>query len=324
MHLPRRQFLGLAAGATALAAAPRRAFAQSYPARPVRMIVGFPAGASADSFARLMGQWLSERLGRAVVIENRPGAGGNLATDAVAGAAADGYTLLWLNAGNATSAILYDNLKFNLVRDIAPVAGVVRTIFVLVVHPSVPARSVPELIAYARSHPGKLNLASGGTGTALHLYGELFKMMAGIDVVQVHYRGDAPALTDLIGGQVQAMFAGSAAIEHVKAGELRALAVTSAERWEAMPYIPTVAESVPGYEATGWQGVGAPKNTPAEIIGRLNREINAGLADPTLKARFADLGVTVIPGSPAEFGKLLAEETEKWGKVIRAANIKPE
>jgi tripartite-type tricarboxylate transporter receptor subunit TctC len=290
----------------------------------VRLIVGFPAGSSADSFARLMGQWLSDRFGRAFVIENRPGAGGNLATDAVAGAAPDGYTLLWINAGNATSAILYDNLKFNLIRDIAPVAAIVRTIFVLVVHPSLPVRSVPELIAYAKSHPGKLNLASGGTGTALHLYGELFKMMAGIDVVQVHYRGDAPALTDLIGGQVEAMFAGSAAIEHVKAGELRALAVTGAQRWEALPDIPTVAESVPGYEATGWQGIGAPRNTAADIIERLNRSINSGLADPTLKGRFADLGVTVIPGSPDDFGRLLADETDKWGKVIREAYIKPE
>jgi tripartite-type tricarboxylate transporter receptor subunit TctC len=324
MSLPRRRFLELAAGAAAAPALPRIAFAQTYPSRPVRLIVGFPAGTSADSYARLMGQWLSERLGRPFVIENRPGVGGNLATDAVAGATADGHTLLWINAGNATSAILYDTLKFNLLRDIVPVGAIVRTIFALVVNPSLPVRTVPEFIAYARANPGKINMATGGNGTGIHLYGELLRMMTGVDVVHVHYRGDAPALTDLIGGQVQAMFAGSAAIEQVKAGKLRALAVTSAQPWEAFPNLPTMGEFVPGYEASGWQGIGAPRNTPADITERLNREINAGLADPSLKARFADLGVAVIPGSPADFGRLIADETEKWGKVIRAASIKPE
>jgi tripartite-type tricarboxylate transporter receptor subunit TctC len=324
MKSSRRRFLCLAAGAAALPATSRIALAQSYPARPVHLIVGFPAGTLADSFARLMGQWLSNRMGQPFVIENRPGVGGNLATDAVAGAAADGYTLLWINAGNATSAILYDTLKFNLMRDIAPVGGVARTIFALVVNPSLPARSVGEFIAYAKANPGKINMATGGNGTGIHLYGELFKMMTGTDIVQVHYRGDAPALADVIGGQVQAMFAGSAAIEHVKAGKLRALAVTSAQRWAALSDLPTIGEFLPGYEATGWQGIGAPRNTSAELIDKLNHEINAGLADPQLKARLADLGVTVVPGSPADFERLMADETRKWGNVIRAARIKPE
>jgi tripartite-type tricarboxylate transporter receptor subunit TctC len=229
-----------------------------------------------------------------------------------------------MTAANATNATFYDNLSFNLIRDIAPVAGIVRTVFVMAVNPSVPVRTVPEFIAYAKSNPGKINIAAGGSGTAVHLYGELFKMMTGVDIVHVQYRGDAPALADLIAGQVQVMFAGSAAIELVRSGRLRALAVTTATRWEAMPDIPPLADFVPGYEASGWQGLGAPKNTPAEIVDKLNREVNAGLADPKMKARYADLGVTTLVGSPAEFGKLIADEAEKWAKVIKAANIKPD
>ena len=324
MELPRRQLLHLALGGAALPAVSRLAWGQAYPTRPVRILLGFAAGTSADTFARLMGQWLSERLGQPVIVENRTGFASNIAAAAVAGAPPDGHTLLWMTAANATNATFYDNLSFDLIRDIAPVAGIVRTVFVMAVNPSVPVRTVPEFIAYAKSNPGKINIAAGGSGTAVHLYGELFKMMTGVDIVHVQYRGDAPALADLIAGQVQVMFAGSAAIELVRSGRLRALAVTTATRWEAMPDIPPLADFVPGYEASGWQGLGAPKNTPAEIVDKLNREVNAGLADPKMKARYADLGVTTLVGSPAEFGKLIADETEKWAKVIKAANIKPD
>ena len=325
MTLPRRQFLHLAAGAAALPAVSRFAWAQTYPSRPVRMIVGFAAGGATDILARLIGQWLSERLGQPFVIENRPGAGSNIATEAVVRAPPDGYTLLLVGSPNAINATLYDKLNFNFIRDIAPVASIIRGALVMVVHPSVPAKTVPEFIAYAKANPGKINMASGGIGGITHIAGELFKMMAGVDMVHVPYRGVAPALTDLLGGQVQVIFANLApSIEYIRAGKLRALAVTTATRSEALPDIPTVGEFVPGYEASSWFGVGAPKNTPAEIVDKLNKEINAGLADPKIKARLADLGGTVLGGSPADFGKLIAEETEKWGKVIRAANIKPE
>ena len=280
----------------------------------------FAPGGGADIIARLIGQWLSERLGQPFIIENRPGAGSNIATEAVVHAPADGYTLLLVSPANAINATLYDKLNFNFIRDIAPVAGIIRVPNVMVVNPSVPAKTVPEFIAYAKANPGKLNMASAGIGTAPHVAGELFKMMAGVDMVHVPYRGDGPALTDLIGGQVQVMFAAMpSSIEYIRAGKLRALAVTTATRSEALPDIPTVGDFVPGYEASGWYGIGAPKNTPAEIIDKLNKEINAGLADPKIKARLADLGGTVLPGSPADFGKLIADETEKWAKVIKFA-----
>ena len=323
MKLPRRQFLHLAAGAAALPVVSRFAWAQAYPSRPVRLIVPFaPAGAS-DILARLMGQWLSERLGQQFVIDNRPGGGGNIGTEAVVRAPPDGYTLLIVGAWNAINATLYDKLNFNFLRDIAPVASVIRSANVMVVNPSVPAKTVPEFIAYAKANPGKLNMASSGNGTGTHVSGELFKMMAGVDMVHVPYRSGA--LTDLLTGQVQIMFNSPfASIEYIKTGSLRALAVTAATRSEALPDIPTIGEFVPGYETSTWFGVGAPRNTPTEIIDKLNREINAGLADPKIKARFADLGGTVLAGSPADFGKLIAAETEKWGKVIRLAGIKPD
>jgi tripartite-type tricarboxylate transporter receptor subunit TctC len=325
MKLPRRRFLHLAAGATALPAVSRFANAQAYPARPVRVIVGFPAGSSADIAARLIGQWLADSLGQPFVVENRPGAGSNIAAEMVVRAAADGYTLLHMTATNAINAALYDNLNFNFIRDIAPVAGINRVAYVMEVNPSVPAKTVPEFIAYAKANPGKINMASGGNGTVLHVAGELFKMMTGINMQHVPYRGDAPALTDLIGGQVQVMFTGlPSSIEHIRAGKLRPLAVASATRLEALPDIPTVGDFVPGYEASGWTGIGVPRNTPADIVNKLNHAINAGLADSKIKARLADLGSTVISLPPAEFGKFIANETEKWGKVIRAANIKPE
>jgi tripartite-type tricarboxylate transporter receptor subunit TctC len=326
MKLPhRRYFLHLAAGAAALPAVSRIAMAQAYPARPVRVIVGFPAGGGVDIIARLIGQWLSERLGQPFVIENRPGANSNIGTEAVVRAAADGYTLLLVHASNAINTTLYDKLNFNFIRDIAPIAGIMVVPNVMVVNPSVPAKTVPEFIAYAKANPGKINLASGGIGGPSHVAGELFKIMTGTDMLLVSYRGMAPAVTDLLGGQVQVMFNSlPASIEYIKAGTLRALAVASATRSETLPDIPTVGEFVPGYEAPTWYGLGAPKNTPAEIVEKLNKEINAGLADPKLRARLADLGGTVIGGSPADFGKLIADETEKWGKVIRAANIKPE
>jgi tripartite-type tricarboxylate transporter receptor subunit TctC len=325
MKFSRRRFLRLAAGAVSLAALPASAWAQTtYPSGPVRIVVGFPAGTSADTYARLMAQWLADRLGKPFIVENKPGAGSNIAAEAVAAAAPDGQTLIWLTAANATNVTFYEKMSFNFTRDIAPVAAVARTVFVMVVTPSVPARTVPEFVAYAKANPGKINMASGGSGTGIHLYGELFKMMTGTDMVQVQYRGDAPALTDVIAGRDQVMFAGSTALEHVRAGKLRALAVTTAERWDALPDVPTVGDFVPGYEASGWQALGAPRNTPPAVVERLNREINAGLADPALKARYSELGVTLLPGSPADFARLIAEDIEKWGKVIRAGNIRPE
>jgi tripartite-type tricarboxylate transporter receptor subunit TctC len=325
MRLPRRRFLHLAAGAVALPAFSRIARGQTYPSRPVRIIVGFPAGGGIDIVARLMGQWLSERLGQPVVVENRPGAGGNLGVEAVVRAPPDGYTLLWANSANAISASLYEKLNYNFIRDIAAVAGVVRVPQVMEVNPSFQAKTVPEFIAHARANPGKLNFGSAGNGSALHVAGELFKMMAGVDMVHVPYRGGALALTDLLGGQVQVMFDNvTASIGHIRAGRVRPLAVTTAARWEGLPDIPTVSEFVPGYEASIWWGVGVPKDTPTGIVDKLNREINAGLADAKLKVRLAELGGTVLAGSPADFGKLVAEEIEKWGKVVKAAKIKPE
>jgi len=326
MKLPhRRQFLHLAAGAAALPALPRIARAQTYPTRPVKIVVGFAAGGGTDIVARLTGQWLSERVGQPFIIENRPGASGNLATEAVVRAPADGYTLLIASAADATSATFYDKLNFNFIRDIAPVARVIRVPNVMVVNPSVPAKTVPEFIAYAKANPGKINMASAGTGSGTHMTGELFKMMTGVNIVHVPYRGLAPALSDLIGGQVQVMFGTmSSSVEYIRTGKLRALAVTTATRWDGLADIPTLNEFVLGFEASQWYGIGAPKGTSADIVDRLNKEINAGLADPKMKARLADLGGTVLPGSPADFGKLIADDTEKWGKVIRAANIKPE
>jgi len=301
----------------------RIAWAQTYPSRPVRIIVGFSPGGATDILARLMGQWLSEKLGQPFIIENRPGGGTNMATEAAVRAPADGYTLLMVGTTQAINATLYDKLNFDLIRDIAPVAGVLRGPYVLVVNPSVPARTVPEFIAYAKANPGKINIASPGNGTPPHVAGELFKMMAGVSLVHVPYRGAGPALTDLLGGQVQVTLGSIASIEYVRAGKLRALAVTTATRSEALPDLPTVGEFVPGYEASGWYGIGAPKNTPTEIVDKLNKETNAALADPKMKARLLDLGGTPMPMTPADFGKLIAEETEKWAKVIRAANIKP-
>jgi tripartite-type tricarboxylate transporter receptor subunit TctC len=325
MKLPRRNFLHLAASAAALPAVSHIARAQAYPSRPVRMIVPIAPGGAQDILARLMGQWLSERLGQPFIIDNRPGGGTNIGTEAVVRAPADGHTLLLIPPDSAINATLYDKLNFNFIRDIAPVAGVFRGAYVMVVNPSVPANTVPEFIAYAKANPGKINMASVGIGSGPHIAGELFKMMAGVNMVHVPYRGGGPALTDLLGGQVQVMFPGTvASIEYIRAGRLRALAVTTATRSEALPGIPTMREFVPGYEASQWFGIGAPKNTPAEIVDKLNREINAGLADPKIKARLADLGGEVLALSPADFAKLIAEETEKWGKVIRAANIKPE
>jgi tripartite-type tricarboxylate transporter receptor subunit TctC len=325
MKLPRRNFLHLAAGAAALPAASRIAWAQAYPTRPVRLIVPVAPGGAYDITARLIGPWLSERLGQQFVIDNRPGGGTNIGTEAVVRAPADGYTLLLVGAASAINATLYDKLNFNFIRDIAPVAGITRAPEVMVVHPSVPAKTVPEFIAYAKANPGKLTMASGGIGSLSHVAGELFKMMAGVDLVHVPYRGQGPALTDLLGGQVQVMFAITvASIEYIKTGRLRALAVTAATRSDALPDIPTVGEFVLDYEASNWFGVCAPKATPAEIVDKLNKEINASLAEPKIKARLADLGGAVLALSPAEFGKLIADETEKWGKVIRAANIKPE
>jgi tripartite-type tricarboxylate transporter receptor subunit TctC len=325
MKLPRRKFLHLAASAAALPAASRIARAQGYPSRPVRIVVGFaPAGAS-DIAARLMGQWLSERLGQQFIIENRTGAGGNIGTETVVRASADGYTLLLAGSNDAINATLYDKLSFNFIRDIAPVAGIVRVPNVMVLNLSVPANTVPEFIAYAKANPSKISMASAGTGTPNHMSGELFKMMSGVKMVHVPYRGGGPALTDLLGGQVQVTFSPmSTSIGYIRAGKLRALAVTTAMRSEVLPDVPTVAEFMPGYEASTWAGVGVPKDTPAEIVDKLNKEVNAALDDPKMKARLADLGGVALPGSPTEFEKLIADETEKWGKVIRAANIKPE
>jgi tripartite-type tricarboxylate transporter receptor subunit TctC len=325
MKLPRRRFLHLAASAAALPAATRIARAQSYPTQPVRIVVGYGAGGVSDLIARLMGQWLSERLGQPFIVENRPGGGTNIATEAVVRAAADGYSLLLVAPPSAINATLYEKLNFNFIRNIAPVASINRTPGVMEVNPSFPAKTVPEFIVYAKANPGKVNMAAAGPGSSPHVYGELFKMMAGVDLVQVHYRSSGPALTDLIGGQVQVTFDPlPSSIEHIRAGKLRPLAVTTATRLEVLPGIPTVGEFVPGYEASGWQGIGAPKNTPMEIIEKLNREINAGLADPRMKARLADLGATGLAGTPAEFGKLIADETEKWGKVVKFSGMKPE
>jgi tripartite-type tricarboxylate transporter receptor subunit TctC len=323
MKLPRRKFLHLAAGAAALPAVSRVARAQAYPTRPVRLVVGAPAGGGFDIVARLMGQWLSERLGQPFVIDNRPGAGGNIGTEAVVRAPSDGYTLLLVTAASAINVTLYEKLSFNLSRDIVPVAGIADVPEVMVVNPSLPAKTVPEFIAHAKANPGKLSMASGGNGTPSHVAGELFKMMTGTNMVHVPYRGLSPALTDLLGGQVQVAFGGlPSSIEHIRAGKLRALAVTTATRSEALPDIATVGEFVPGYEASMWYGIGAPRNVPAEIVDKLNKEINAALADPTMKGRLADLGGTPLLGSPADFGKLIAEETDKWGKVVKFAGVK--
>jgi tripartite-type tricarboxylate transporter receptor subunit TctC len=323
MNLPRRQFLHLAAGAAALPVVPRIAFAQAYPTRPVRIIVGFAPGGGNDIVARLMGQWLSERLGQPFVIENRPGAGTNIATEVVVNAPPDGYTLLLAGIPNAFNASLFGKLDFNFIRDIAPVAGIIRMPLVMVVNPSVPANTVPEFIAYAKANPGKVNMASAGTGGGTHLAGELFKIMAGVNLIHVPYRSNGYALTALLGGQVDVLFPSlSSSIEYIRTGKLRGLAVTIAMRSEALPDLPTVGEFVPGYEISAWYGVGAPKGTPAEVIDKLNREINVILADPNAKAQLADLGGTALVGSPTDFGKYIADETEKWGKVIQALNIK--
>jgi tripartite-type tricarboxylate transporter receptor subunit TctC len=323
MKLSRRQFLHLAAGAVALPALSRVAWAEAYPTRPVRLIVGFPAGGTADISARLMGQWLSERLGHPFVIENRPGANTNLAAEAVVRSPADGYTLLLTGPSNAINATIYDKLNYNFIRDIAMVAGITRTPLVLEVNPALPVNTVPQLIAYAKANPDRISLASYGTGTISHVAGELFKMSTGVAMVHVPYRGSAPLLPDLLGGQVQAAFDNlPASIEHIRTGRLRPLAVTTALRLQALPDLPTVGEVLPGYEASAWSAIGVPKNTPAEIVERLNKEINAGLGDPKIKARLADLGAMTFAGSPADFSKFIVEETEKWGKVMRAAHIK--
>jgi tripartite-type tricarboxylate transporter receptor subunit TctC len=323
MNLPRRTCLQLMAGAVALPAV--SAFAQTYPSRPVRWIVGFAPGGATDLIARMMGQWLSERLGQSFVIENRPGAGSNIGTEAAVNAAADGYTLLLTAPANAVNATLYDKLNYNFLRDIAPVASISREPNVMVVNPATPARSVPEFIAYAKANPGAINMASSGNGTSVHVAGELFKLMTGVRMQHVPYRGAAPAITDLLAGQVQVMFASMpSSIEYIRTGKLRALAVTTAARSPALPDLPTIGDDVAGFEASSVYGVGAPRKTPAEIVAKLNAEINAVLVDPKAKARLAELGGTVLSGSPADFGKLLAEETEKWGQVVRAANIKAE
>jgi tripartite-type tricarboxylate transporter receptor subunit TctC len=323
MKLPRRQFLHLAAGAAALPALSRIACAQAYPSRPVRIIAPTAPGGAPDILARLIGPWLSGRFGQQFVVENRPGGGSNIGTEAVVRASPDGYTLLVVSSANAINATLYDKLNFVFLRDIAPVAGIISLPFVMVVNPSVPAKTVPEFIAYAKANPGKINLGSPGIGTPGHVAGELFKMMAGVDLVHVPYRGGGPVMTDLLGGQVQVLFGStSLTIEQIRAGKLRPLAVTTATRWEGLPDIPTVNDFVSGYEASAVFGLGAPKNTPAEIIDTLNKEINAALADPNMKARLADLGGTVLAGSPADFGKLIAEETEKWGKVVKLSGAK--
>jgi tripartite-type tricarboxylate transporter receptor subunit TctC len=323
--LPRRAFLHLVAGAAALPAAARIARAETYPSRPVRLVVGFAPGGGNDIVARIMGQWLSQRTGQQFFIENRPGAGTNIATEVVVNASPDGYTLLLAGLPNAYNAALYDKLKFNFIRDVVPVAGVARGPLVMVLHPSVPAKTVPAFIAYAKANPGKVNMASSGTGGGGHLAGELFKMMAGVDLVHVPYRGNGPALAALLGGQVEVLFPTLASsIAYIRAGTLRGLAVTGAMRSDALPDLPTVGEFVPGYEVTAWYGVGAPKGTPAGVIDKLNKEIDAGLADPEMMARFVDLGDVPMSMSPAAFAKLIADETEKWGKVVKFAGIKPE
>jgi tripartite-type tricarboxylate transporter receptor subunit TctC len=325
MKLLRRKFLKFAAVVVAAPAFPLSASAQDYPTRPVRIVAGFAAGGGVDITARLIGQWLTERLGQSFVTENRAGAGGNIGTEAVVNAAPDGYTLLLATVPNAVNASLYDKLKFNFIRDTTPVAGIIRVPMVILLHPSVPAGTVPEFISYARANPGKINMASAGNGSAPHMAGELFKMMAGVDLVHVPYRGQGPALTDLLGGEVQVLFATApGTTDYIATGKLRALAVTTASRAEVLPELPTVGNFVPGYETSQWYGLCAPGNTPAEIIDKLNKEINAAIADPGMKARLAALGGEPLPGSPGEFGKLIAEETQKWGKVVRAAGLKPE
>ena len=326
MKLPRRTFLHLAAGAAALPEVLRNAWAQAYPTRPVRVVVGQAAGSGSDAVARLIGQFLSERFGQQFVIENRPGAGGNIATEAVVRSPPDGYTLLLVNTSSAIDATLYDKLNIDVTRDITPIAGIATFEFVIEVNPSVPTKTLPEFIAYAKANPGKINMASAGIGSAHHLFGELFKMMAGVEMVHVPYRGSTPALTDLLGGRVQVMFdATTSSLPHISSGKLRPLAVTTATRSELLPDIPTIGDFVPGYEAHGWIGFGAPKNTPAAVVDRLNNEINAAISDSSIKARLIDLGGLVLPpSSPADFGKLIADETEKWAKVIRAANVRPE
>jgi tripartite-type tricarboxylate transporter receptor subunit TctC len=325
MKLPRRRFLRLAAAAVAVPAVARVASAQAYPSRPVRIVVGFAAGGSSDIGARLIGQWLQERLGQPFVIENRPGAATNIATETVARAAPDGYTLLMVGPSSTINATLYDKLNFVFLRDIAPVASTIRQPQIMLANPSLAAKTIPELIAYAKANPGKITIASAGTGSSGHLAGELFKMMAGVNMLHVPYRGAGPALSDLLGGQVLTAVIGiSGAIEQIRAGKLRALAVTTTARATALPDVPTMSEFLPGFDAGDVLGVGAPRNTPAEIVDKLSKEINAALADPKIKARFADLGGTPLALTPAEYGKLLADETEKWGKVIRSANIKSE
>jgi tripartite-type tricarboxylate transporter receptor subunit TctC len=325
MKLPRRNFLHLVAGAVALPAGSRVARAQAWPSRPVHIIVGFAPGGATDTTARLMGQWLSERLGQPFIVENRPGATGNIATESVVRAPPDGHTLLMVLATNTINATLYDNLNFNFIRDIAPVASINRVPQVIDVNPSVPVRTVPEFIAFAKANPGKLNMGSGGVGSPQHVAGELFKMMTGVNLVHVPYRGGAPAIADLLGGHVQVIFdVLSESIGYIGTGRLRPLAVTTAVRSEALPDLPTVGDFLPGYETSAWFGLGAPRNTPAAIIEKLNKEINVGLADPRLKARFSDLGATVFMGSPTDFAKFIADDTEKWAKVIKFANIKPE
>jgi tripartite-type tricarboxylate transporter receptor subunit TctC len=325
MKLPRRQFLHLVAGAAALPAAPRIARAQTFPTRPVHVIAGFAAGGGVDITARLIGQWLSERLGQSFVTENRPGADGNIGTELVVNAPPDGYMLLLATVPNAVNATLYKNLNFNFIRDIAPVAGIIRVPMVVLVHPSVPARTIPEFITYAKANPGKINIASAGTGSAPHMAGELFNFMAGVNLVHVPYRGQGPALTDLLGGQVQALFATSpGTIDYIRTGKLHALAVTTASRADVLRDLATVGDFVPGYEASQWYGVGAPKRIPAEIVDKLNKEINAAFVDTRMKARFSDIGGEPLAGSPGEFGKLIANETEKWAGVVKFTGIKVE
>jgi tripartite-type tricarboxylate transporter receptor subunit TctC len=325
MQLPRRKFLNLAAGAAAVLAVSSRTWAQTYPSHSVRLIVPFPPGGPNDVFARLIGQWLHERLGQPIIIDNRPGAGGNIGTEVVVKAAPDGYTLLLINSNHTVNATLYDKLNYNFIRDIAPVAAIIQLPLILVLNPLLPAKTLLEFIAHAKANPGKLNYASVGNGSTPHVAGELFKMMTGIDMVHVPYRGAVQALTDLISGQVQAMFIVPGVVtEHIKAGKLRAVAVTAATRSDMFPDLPTMNSIVTGYDATTWFGIGAPKDMPSEIVDKLNKEINVALANPKINAQLADLGGTSLTLSPAEFGKLIADDTEKWAKVIRAANIKPE
>jgi tripartite-type tricarboxylate transporter receptor subunit TctC len=325
MTLPRRQFLHAAAGAVAFSALLSSAQAQTYPTRPVRIVVGFPAGGPTDIVARVMAQWLSERLGQEFFVENRPGAASNIGTEAALRAPPDGYSLLQVTSSNAVNATFYEKLNFDLMRDMTPVAGIIRVPFVMVITPSIPAKTVPEFIAYAKANPGKINMASGGIGTSTHISGEFFKMMAGVNLTHVPYRGSAPALTDMIGGQVHVMFdILPSSLQYIRAGTLRALAVSSTTRSEVLPELPTLSDFLPGYEASAWYGIGAPRNTPNEIVDKLNSEVNAGLADAKIKARLADLGGTVAPGTPADFGKFLAGEIEKWGKVIKFSGAKPE